>query len=272
VFAARDSGVGVGPICAGDASASGPVLACVHDGDRGRAVARIGATLARRLEAPLVLATVQQPTPNTVPGEAGAPPRMPDGRSLLAGAARGLNPPAALCLASGEPSERLLALAQRAAAQLVVVSAPLRTPAETLLLGNVHMALARAASCPVVVVPPRVSVLDAAGPIVCGVDGSDRSSAIARVASDLADRLATRLILVPADVSLPAAAPDRLIAVAARVGAQVLVTGRRKQGETASGPQGSSTSTLAEAAAQPIVVVPAHSAPEAARRPRLPDP
>jgi hypothetical protein len=38
----------------------GPVIACIADGGSGRAVARIAAALAGRLEAPLMLATVQQ--------------------------------------------------------------------------------------------------------------------------------------------------------------------------------------------------------------------
>jgi anti-anti-sigma factor len=66
---------------------------------------------------------------------------------------------------------------------------------------------AATARCPVVVVPPGVQRIATTGPIVCGVDGSDVSNTAARVAADFADRLETRLLLVHAGDSLPAAVP-----------------------------------------------------------------
>jgi nucleotide-binding universal stress UspA family protein/anti-anti-sigma regulatory factor len=184
------------------------VIACIPDGSRGRAIARIAGVLATRLDARVLLTTVEQPIPKTVSGDDATPRLLRHGRSVLGSAARELDQPTELRVLLGEPAERLLAAAEREAAQLVVVSAPpRRPPAHTMLLGNVHLALASAAPCPVVVIPEDVSTIRAEGPIVCGVDGSGQSRAAAQVAANLAGRLDSRLLLVHAAAGLPAAAP-----------------------------------------------------------------
>jgi nucleotide-binding universal stress UspA family protein len=147
----------------------------------------------------------------------------------------------------GEPAEQLLALAERESAQLVVVAAPRRSPAR--VLGNVHLALAGAAACPVVIVPPGVSVITAEGPVVCGVDGSASSQVAAELAADLARRLQSRLMLVRQT--------DRLLAVAERERARVLVTASRGRGNPSSMLLGPVASRLVLAASSPVVVVPA---------------
>jgi nucleotide-binding universal stress UspA family protein len=97
----------------------------------------------------------------------------------------------------GEPAERLVSLAQRERAALLVVGVPDRSSAGRCQLGSVYMALAGTAPCPVVTVPPSVAELPrTSGPIVCGVDGSDQSLAATRVAIGLARRLEAPVQLV----------------------------------------------------------------------------
>jgi nucleotide-binding universal stress UspA family protein/ABC-type transporter Mla MlaB component len=127
-------------------------------------------------------------------------------RELLAGVARGLDQPAEIRIAFGEPAERLIALAQREAAEFIVVAASHQALAKTLLLGSVYLALAGAGPCPVLVVPPNVERMRPGGPIVCGVDGAEPSRVAARLAAELACRLDARLKLVYATGVQPAAA------------------------------------------------------------------
>lgn len=179
----------------GTATYEGQLIACVDDGPGGRAAARIAASLATGLGADLLLATVQ-PGGLRPPFDSdvnGSPVR--DARAMLARAARDLDPPPELRIAFGEPAERLIALAAREHASLIVVARPARQPLTTALLGNVHMALAGAAPCPVVVVRPRAEP-NPSGAIICGIDGSEPSVAAARVAAGLALRLGVRLSLV----------------------------------------------------------------------------
>jgi nucleotide-binding universal stress UspA family protein len=220
-----------------DRLTGGPVVACIGDRTSGRSVARIAEVLARRLGARVMLATVQQPAPE-------------DDRSAgtvrLAATASALRQPTDLRVTVGEPSEQLLALVDRERAQLVVVAAP--RPASAHLLGNVHLALAGAAPCPVVVVPPGVTALPVEGPVVCGVDGSASSRAAAGLAADLARRLQSRFVLVRQT--------DRLLDVAELEHAQMLVTASRGSGGTSSALLGPVASRLALTATRPVVVVP----------------
>jgi nucleotide-binding universal stress UspA family protein len=132
----------------------GPVLACVDDGAGSGALARVAGTLASRMGAGLLLTTVQ---PAGVVGGAGGAGHSPElvrrGRSLLASAARELDQPAELRVMFGEPAERLIALAQRERAELIVISGPAAGDAPPPRLGNAHIALAGAGPCPVLVVP-----------------------------------------------------------------------------------------------------------------------
>jgi nucleotide-binding universal stress UspA family protein len=215
-------------------------------------------------------------------------------RALLGRAARELDGSQEMRVAIGEPAERLLALAEREAAELLVVAAPDRSRATTGRLGSVYLALASAASCPVVVVPPGVETIAAIGPIVCGVDGSAPSMAAARVAANLAGRLETRLLLLhvvdalstadrdperatrggmaarllreaagelrettPSSLRIEHGAPaERLAAVAEREAAQLLAIGSRGGGRVASVLLASVASRLATSATRPLLDVP----------------
>jgi nucleotide-binding universal stress UspA family protein len=225
-----------------DRLTGGPVMACVGDCSVSRSVARIAEVLARRLGARVLLATVQQPTRGL----------MRHDESWSTAAASGSRRPATACVTVGEPSERLLALAARERAQLVVVGAPPSAPGETPLLGNVYLALAGAAPCPVVVVPAGVAGIPTDGPVVCGVDDSPSSRAAAELAAHLARRLESHLLLVR-DTS---ASADRLVAVAERERAQILVTASRGRGSSSSVLLGPIASRLALAARRPVVIVP----------------
>lgn len=187
--------------------AGGPVIACVDDGPGGPAAARIAASLGRWLGRRVLLATVQQATPNTATGDDLTPAAIRHSRTLLVRAAGEPADDVESRVLIGEPAQRLLALAEREDAELIVVAAPDQSRMRTMLLGSVYLALAATAQCPVVVVPPGVQRIATTGPIVCGVDGSDVSNTAARVAADFAHRLETRLLLMHASDSLPAAAP-----------------------------------------------------------------
>jgi nucleotide-binding universal stress UspA family protein len=214
-------------------------------------------------------------------------------RSVLQHAADGLGPDPELRVEFGEPAERLGSLAQRERAALLVVAVQDRAPAAGRWLGSVYLALAGTVPCPVAIVPPSVEDLSrAAGPIVCGVDGSDHSLAAVGVAVGLARRLAVpvqlvhvatrprlsgewdygprllgghaaamRVLLRAANV--PQSALDlrvelgepaeRLADVAAREGALLIVNGSRGRGRSAL--LGSVSSGLARTASQPVVLV-----------------
>ena len=173
------------------------VISCVDGGPGGDAAARVGSSLARRLCSPLMLATVAPAAPQ-VSGRVDLPSfrlrqarstLLRQARSIFGQAADGLGPDPELRIEFGEPAERLTSLSQREHAGLLVVGVPDR-PAARRLLGSVYLALAGTSPCPVVVVPPSVEELPrTAGPIVCGVDGSDGSLAAAGVAVELARRL-----------------------------------------------------------------------------------
>jgi nucleotide-binding universal stress UspA family protein len=130
------------------------VLACVDDGAGSGTLARLAGRLANRMGSSLLLTTVQ---PAGVVGGAGGAGHSPElvrrGRSLLASAARELDQPAELRVVFGEPAERLIALAQRERAELIVISGPAAGGAPPPRLGNAHIALAGAGPCPVLVVP-----------------------------------------------------------------------------------------------------------------------
>jgi nucleotide-binding universal stress UspA family protein len=238
-----------------DPADAGPVIACVDEGPGGCAVARVTDTLARRLRLPVLLATVQ-PVTSGERGAVGPSPRVVRrGRSLLARAARELDQPADRRVVFGEPAERLIALADREAAELVVTPArdhgPMKTP-----LGSVYLALAGAGPCPVVVVPRDLETPSAAdGPVICGIDGSAGSLAAAGVAKELARRSDTqlRLIHVTADDGLVA---ERLADVAARLSAQLIVTAARGAGAVGPVLLGSVSSRLAATTTRPLVIVP----------------
>lgn len=107
----------------------------------------------------------------------------------------------------GEPAERLAASAVAEQAEMIVVGSRGRGALEAAVLGSVSSELATRSPRPVLVVPPGAAAEEPphhrhprgpAGSVVCGVDGSDRALAAARLAADLADRLGLRLVVAHA--------------------------------------------------------------------------
>jgi nucleotide-binding universal stress UspA family protein len=188
----------------GDAAIGGPVIACVAEGPGSLAAARVAGSLARWLGLRLLLATVQQADPRTPWGSSLTPAALLRGRALVQRAARDLGQSAETRVAIGEPAERLLTLAEREGASMVVVDGPDRSRTSGPPSGSVYLALAGAGPSPVVVVPPDVERIASIGPIVCGFDGSEASSSAVRAAAHLAGRLETRLLLVHAANALSA--------------------------------------------------------------------
>jgi nucleotide-binding universal stress UspA family protein len=87
---------------------------------------------------------------------------------------------------------------------------------ERMVLGSTTAVLARDAPCPVAIVAPEHPPTKGQT-IVAGVDGSDRSLVVARVAALLAERLGLRLVLAAIGVQIADRAvvvvPDRQDAV-----------------------------------------------------------
>jgi nucleotide-binding universal stress UspA family protein len=190
----------------------------------------------------------------------------------------------------GPPQEVIRALASRLGATHILVGARGHGAVEDVLWGSTGTALARAAPCPVILVPSDLGDWPEArleGPVVCGVDGSDGSLAAARCAGELAQRLDVRLVLahvaegddpglsaddvcerargvVPGDdvaiERLQGRVADELLALASRTGAAALAAGSRGRGAITAAVLGSVSSTLIQRGDRPIMIVPTAAA------------
>lgn len=111
-------------------------------------------------------------------------------------------------LVEGSPADRLIEVADDEDAELLVVGSRGRGAIGSAVLGGVSRRVARDARCPVVVVPPAVSIAaregNGEGAVVCGVDGSGHAVTAAQVAGRLAERLGGRLLVVHARQDLKA--------------------------------------------------------------------
>lgn len=104
-------------------------------------------------------------------------------------------------LAGGEAAEALVRLAHEHDAQLLVVGSSGAGALRTALLGSVPDELLRSAPCPVVVVPPGLTLPFAhpgMRPVVCGIEGADHDRDVLRFGSDVAGRLGSDLVAVHA--------------------------------------------------------------------------
>lgn len=102
-------------------------------------------------------------------------------------------------VAVGAPAKVLSTVATSENAGLIVVGAGGRGPAASLRRGMVLEKVLTEAPCPVVVVPPADragTVTERHSTVVCGIDGSERSVAAARLGADLAMRLGRRPLMV----------------------------------------------------------------------------
>jgi nucleotide-binding universal stress UspA family protein len=113
-------------------------------------------------------------------------------------------------LVEASPADRLIEVADEEDAELLVVGSRGRGALSSAVLGGVSRKVARNARCPVLVVPPAVSIGaregngGSEGTVVCGVDGSGHAVTAAQVAGRLAERLGGRLLVVHARQDLKA--------------------------------------------------------------------
>jgi nucleotide-binding universal stress UspA family protein len=163
--------------------------------DRSELPAAVAAVIARALGCQAAVAHVD-----------GEPPGMPSVRRARAlrelGALadeQGFPADTLVRLSSGDPAETLVRIARDHDAQLLVVGSRALGELRTALGGSVSAAVVRAAPCPVVVVPPGLTLPFAhpgLGSVVCGVEGSERDRELLRFAADLAGRVGAELYAV----------------------------------------------------------------------------
>jgi nucleotide-binding universal stress UspA family protein len=166
------------------------IVCGVDNSDAAAAVAGSADWLARRLGAQLVVMHVaDQPQSEDVERLAS----IRDDLSMAAGDVREVE---------GAPAERLLQAVEQDGAELLVVGSRGRGALRSAAFGSVSRRLATDATCPVVVVPPNVSAPsgseDGESSIVCGVDGSEHSTAALRLGAEMARRMGFRLLVVHA--------------------------------------------------------------------------
>lgn len=120
-----------------------------------------------------------------------------------------------LVMAQAGSAEALAEVAADEAAELMVVGSRGRGALAAALLGSVSRALVRTTPCPLAIVTPSAAerhelrTNGVHGPIVCGIDGSERALAGALLAGDLARRLGERLLLAHVRDYPGAGAPGR---------------------------------------------------------------
>lgn len=107
-------------------------------------------------------------------------------RELVAPVAEATDVEVAQVVRRGSGAHAVLAEAREHEADLVVVGTRGAGRVRSVLFGSVSRSVAAHAICPVVVVPERAD-LEATGPVVVGVDGSEASLAALRWAGEVAD-------------------------------------------------------------------------------------
>jgi nucleotide-binding universal stress UspA family protein len=184
------------------------------------------------------------------------------------------------------PDDALRVVAERLAAELIVIGSRGQSPLEDMLVpGSTSTGLARDAPVPVVLTPSAMVSANVAlpgGALACGVDGSELSIAAARTTGRLAEGLGVPLVLVNVEsesdealdgekvaASVVEAAPgvelreersrgpvaEELVAACARHGAGLIAVGSRGRGAFKSALLGSVTAGLLRSSDRPVLVV-----------------
>jgi nucleotide-binding universal stress UspA family protein len=136
------------------------------------------------------------------------------------------------------PEDALRSVAERLAAELIVVGNRGQSPIEDVLVpGSISAAMARSAPVPVVLTPPVIDEASVGLPgdaLACGVDGSELSIAAARATARLAERLGVPLVMVNVESdSDDSAGEDKTAAAVAEAAAGVEVRTERSRGPVA---------------------------------------
>ena len=174
------------------------------------------AALARHYDASLHLLHVDPPMPVMAPyGEIPVDARMFEEQRQVADAelvkagdrARAGGLTVETTMKGGQPAREILALADRAQADMLVIGTHGRGGVEHLLLGSVAEKIMRKASCPVLVVPPGAPGESDAlfSRILCPIDGSAASAHALTYALSLAQETDGHVTLLYVVEPVPAA-------------------------------------------------------------------
>ena len=246
-----------------------PTIVCAIEPGTAERVVRTAGELVKDLGGRLVLAHVREDPPlfnSKMDRERARNHSRRRGRAILRRAHQALSPGVDTDerVELGLVVTELTEIADEVDAALIVAGTRGRGRLASALLGSVSQTLVRQAPCPIVIVPDDPSAitplrLDDTTPerstIVAGVDGSAESTEVTRLAKELADRLAIRLVMVPTHAATEPPA-HTLQAVAAYEQARLIVIGAT-HGDSARFPLSSSVATeLPRLAPCPVIVVP----------------
>jgi nucleotide-binding universal stress UspA family protein len=258
------------------------VVCGVEDSPQAPAVAHAAADLAARLGRPLLLVHVAPPPVVLDRPAASHGERLSEAEAFeQAGYMRTVfeqidvtdRPGVVRAVEFGDPATTLAELANSHEASLIVVGSGGHGMLGSIFTGSTAAALTRDAPCPVLVVPPGAA-RSAGETVVCGVDGSEASVAVASVARLMADRLDLAVVLAhvgeagaadelrelaepPAEfVHLDGSPSEALMELARDRRAELLVVGTRGRGPATAAVLGSVSADLVRHSDRPVVVLP----------------
>jgi len=158
---------------------------------------------------------------------------------------------------TGWPTSVIRRRAVDCGATLLVTGTAARQGFERLLHGSVSGALAVAAPCPVVIVPPDAALREP-GPVLVGDDGSEHGRRAVGHAEALAARIERGLVPMHVENGDPA---EALARAAREQRACLVVIGTRGHGPLRRGLFGSVSAGVVRAAGRPVMLVSARAAP-----------
>lgn len=219
-------------------------LVCGVDGsDESIAAVAVARTLAERLGSRLLVAHVREPAGTLAHGrdvEAESHWRRASAAIMslpkrIEARLEGVD--ADRRILHGAPAEALTELVRDEDAALLVVGSRGRGAMKAALLGSVSSEVVRASDRPVVIVGPEAGRqpdpdFSDHSTVVCGVDGSEQATWVARVAAELAAALRIELVLVHAYQPMSSSAAIPAPGAAPPVDHQVLDARQRERAES----------------------------------------